>query len=221
MIVHKTIPFSDKKVTFDVRPNSTDHFVLSEIYDSNCYGIPESGPVIDIGGNIGAFTILSAALGFRVLTVEAEADNFLHLSHNVTLNGLDDQVYLVNKAIGRPGVSSLFVPVGLYGNTAASEVSYGEFVVSVPALTMDEIFDLVDGEIGYLKVDIEGGEYQAFKGLSDTNMRRIKAFGMEYHGSCPEWGELMRRLTKYHDIRLSTESPTSHLYGGLCLGIRR
>ena len=51
----------------------------------------------------------------------------------------------------------------------------------VPSCTLTEILDRVEGEIDFLKVDIEGSEYSTFLTSPVETLRRVRRVAMEFH----------------------------------------
>ena len=103
--------------------------------------------VIDVGANIGCFTLFAARrVGprGRVISVEPDAETFAQLQHNLQANGVRNVVPLRAALAGQPGAVSLrSCPNSLYSSL------YGEVdgrrnegtVQEVRALTIDQIMD--------------------------------------------------------------------------------
>ena len=73
---------------FDVRDEyTTDNVVIKEILDENVYEVDggrfhEEGVTVDIGANIGAFSLLAAKHGCKVYAVEPEPKNLEALKNS-------------------------------------------------------------------------------------------------------------------------------------------
>ena len=48
-------------------------------------------------------------------------------------------------------------------------------------------------KIDFLKMDIEGAEHHALKGISDENLMKVKTISMEYHHSHFDYNEELRQ----------------------------
>jgi len=112
---------------------------------------------VDVGANVGYFTLLASTLGARVIAYEPTPSVFARLKENVALNNLED-VQLVNSAVmDKPGVLSLHISAddpeanSLFGNESQS--------VQVPAVTLDDDLNArgID-HVDLLKIDAEGAE---------------------------------------------------------------
>lgn len=135
--------------------NETGHVLLQKPYLT----------FVDIGCNIGTFTLFSAKLGTRVIAVDI-LESALNLVHKSLLKGgLKQNVTLVLNAISdtRENVKVHVVeenPGGSYieqNNTSDK---------SVDAILLDDLISLIGPGSVFLKMDIEGNEYKALKGGS-------------------------------------------------------
>jgi FkbM family methyltransferase len=134
---------------------------------------------VDVGANIGYFTLLGGQLvgpQGRVVAVEAHPGLADLLRRNVVMNGLYGYVTTWHRAAWSStttlqlhqrhnfsGASS----VGAIGQEALDRLGDTEEMVAVQAVALD---DLLDGlpPVDVLKMDIEGAELQAFTGLART-----------------------------------------------------
>jgi len=117
--------------------------------------------VWDIGANVGLFSFAAAALGSRVLAVEADTWLAHLLQRSVLLNKLP--VTVLPAAIAdRPGVSSLHL--SQEGRASNSLMGKGP-TQPVVTVTLDWILDHFSAP-QVLKIDVEGTEYAVLKGAS-------------------------------------------------------
>ena len=127
--------------------------------------------VVDIGANIGYFTILLASLvGERgvVVAVEPNPENIKLMEASRRVNGFD-QVLIIQAAAGRhTGLLSLNVS---YSNGITGEVSDNLNAIlashPVPGFALDGLLPK-DRQISLMKIDVEGAELNALIGLSQT-----------------------------------------------------
>jgi len=124
--------------------------------------------VIDIGGHIGYYTTLFAKIvgnNGKVYAFEADNDNFKLLEKNT---GKYKNVILTNKAISdKTGEISFFK---INNSTGCHSIikSENSQIITVPATTLDEFAKQNNIEkIDVIKIDIEGGEPFAFKGMKE------------------------------------------------------
>ena len=125
--------------------------------------------VVDIGANIGFFTMLSAALvgpGGYVLAVEPNGENARMLEASRRMNGFD-QVVVAQVAAGRG--TGLLVLHTTHSNGTTSEPG-GDVAGllgarTVPSVAVDALVG-VGRRIDLVKIDVEGAEYTALLGAS-------------------------------------------------------
>jgi FkbM family methyltransferase len=127
--------------------------------------------VIDIGANIGYFTMLSASLvepAGLVVAVEPNPENIKLMEATRRVNGFG-QVLIIQAAAGRhTGLLSLNVS---YSNGTTGELSDDPNAIfasqPVPCFALDGLLPN-DRPINLVKIDIEGAELNALIGLSQT-----------------------------------------------------
>jgi FkbM family methyltransferase len=120
--------------------------------------------VLDIGSNIGCFAIPAALLGYEVIAFEASAPNIELLGESLKKNGLSN-VRLIHAAVVESNGDVDFVGGGLTGHVSNGE-QFGEHF-RVPGIAIDEFLsDAEIAKISFIKIDIEGSEPAAFKGMS-------------------------------------------------------
>jgi FkbM family methyltransferase len=129
--------------------------------------VKKGGIVLDIGANIGFYTLVMARLvgeKGRVYAFEADPTNFEILKKNVEVNGYQN-VTLVNRAVlDKRGKIKLYVDKG---NTAGNSLFKGKSKKyrEVEAIKLDDYFKK-NKKIDFVKLDIEGSEGRAMKGMS-------------------------------------------------------
>lgn len=123
--------------------------------------------VIDIGANIGWFTLLAASrVGptGEVIAVEPDRDNAALLEASRRINGFAN-VRLLPVAAGREsGAVAIF---RAYSNAATAPLAALDPLRSeiVPAIRLDDVVEAERGPIGLIKADVEGAEPLALGGL--------------------------------------------------------
>lgn len=123
--------------------------------------------VIDIGANIGYYTLLLAKLSGpqgTVFAFEPEPENFSLLLKNIELNDYKN-VIAVQKAVGATTEQAhLFLSDDNKGDHRIHGVD-SRSSIPIEVITLDEYFSSFDRPVSLLKLDIQGAEPEAIKGM--------------------------------------------------------
>ena len=133
------------------------------------------GEVLDVGANTGFYSLLAvAAAGARVHAFEPYPPVGELLRANVDLNRAADRMTIVDEAVSdRDGDTRLFIPVDDHGDIETScslKPDFKELIhdaVDVPVTTLDRYVGSARvGEVGVLKIDVEGLEARVLRGAA-------------------------------------------------------
>lgn len=130
--------------------------------------------VLDIGANIGYYTMLSASLvgpSGSVIAIEPHPDSAKLLEASRRANSFDNVTVYQVAAGQKPG---LLVLHGSFGNVMTSAVPAEAAALinatTVPSFKVDDLMP-PDRKIDFVKVDVEGAEYNALRGASELLRR--------------------------------------------------
>jgi FkbM family methyltransferase len=189
----RAMPFNTYRWTTSVRLNGTrckiglrssEIYVFEEIHRYGMYDrmpayVPSPGwTVVDIGANVGLFTLHAARKGATVFAFEPNPDCFERLRSNVTMNDVEGSVALFNEAVSdEVGRGRMNVERG--GSTGGTVLPGG--VGDVRITTLDEaLVDASIDTIDLLKMDIEGAEVGALRGAA-ASLAKTERIIAEYH----------------------------------------
>jgi FkbM family methyltransferase len=144
--------------------------------------------VIDVGANIGCFTLFaSLRVGptGRVVSLEPDADTFSHFQRNLRANAVGNVTAIRAALSGEPGVVRLRSCANSLFSSLYAEVdgrrNEGR-VQEVPAVTIQQIMDRAGARrCQFLKLDCEGAEHEAIAAMSAETASRIEQISMELH----------------------------------------
>jgi len=133
----------------------------------------DGGLFIDVGANVGTYTIWAAEQGAEVIAVEPAADTFGLLKENIALNGYP--VTAVRAAAGDHCGSARFTAGLDAGNSLAPD---GPVVTDL--VTVDSLIG--DRRVTGMKVDVEGFEIDVLRGAARALAdRRIGLIQIEWN----------------------------------------
>ena len=118
--------------------------------------------VVDIGANVGIFSMLAASQGAKVCAFEPNTENCRLILMSAAENGFE--VKLFPLALSNHAGAVFFTPhIGSNGGLLPNRVETlsNPNCIVVPAMRLDE---LVFGRVDFIKADVEGAEYLALKG---------------------------------------------------------
>jgi FkbM family methyltransferase len=121
---------------------------------------------VDVGANIGAFSIPLARYSERVIAIEPSPQVLPYLRRNVALNRLSN-VEIAACAASEPACDSvpLYVPPESHFGMASSAPQFGAAATTVPAKTLDAILaENAVTNVSVMKIDTEGYEAHVFLG---------------------------------------------------------
>jgi FkbM family methyltransferase len=158
-----------------------------------CHALRPTDTFVDVGANIGSYTVLAAAVaGARAIAFEPVPATFAHLQDNIRLNALDARVQAHNTAVGRePGTvrfTSGFDTVNHVASPTEQQAAAGALAtIQVPVVPLDQFAP--DLAPALIKIDVEGFETDVIAGArrllqSDT----LQAVLMELNGSGARYG---------------------------------
>jgi FkbM family methyltransferase len=184
--------------------NSTDEAIIQEVCAQKVYGdtIKPGDKVIDIGAQLGSFTVFAASKGASVRSFEPDPDNYATMLENIALNDFQATVTPYNDAVwSNHGEITLYDSCSEnLGAHSAIFARNANASVKVPAITLDEAMEGWD-EVDFLKMDCEGSEFEIMK---SDRVKDIKAFSMEVHGFVTNIEDYMKfrdRLAQWFDLR--------------------
>ena len=168
--------------TFETRAGTDDRHVLYEIFVQGIYDadLGDGDIVVDIGANIGGFTVLAARRGARVVAFEPFPANFEALRRNVLRNGV--QAELAQLAVAdAPRTAQLVIPddAGFSGRYSLHEGRGGRSV-EVRCIGLDDVLtEFALPRIDLLKLDCQGSEYEILFSAAPATLARVRSVVVE------------------------------------------
>ena len=167
----------------DLRSHIFKRLIKSNRYETELAKLVKSSidggkDAIDVGANIGLFTVLLSKLiskGNRVLSIEPVPSVQAYLRRNIQRNACDESVIPYQGiAVDKPGDYLLNVVPGLeeYSSVGSlvhpSIVGKTSEVITVRGDTIDNLVAELSLCPGFIKVDTEGAEFQVLNGALHT-----------------------------------------------------
>lgn len=198
---------------FRLRAGTSDREVIREAIEDNVYRLisdPSPGVIVDIGANIGAFTLFAAKMfpNKRIFAYEPEPDNRSCLESNVMMNRLIGRVSI--RGIAVAGVRGTQTITQQQGNSRldstpqdVSQSSQSAARINCESVTLEDVLaDNFIDECSLLKLDAEGSEFDILNAPPRV-LRKFERLAMETHWFTPQrWQEFTDRLSLTHTFRV-------------------
>jgi FkbM family methyltransferase len=177
-------------VPLPITVNGSDRLVLPmahrglRTYEPDAWGaflnhIRPGDTLVDVGANLGLYTVAAAKRGARVIAVEPDPANVRQIRRNARLNRVEVAIVevLAGAQIGT-------APLALRGSPVSGSVDMylgptTRYAVAA-VLTLDAL--LKDERVDLLKIDVEGAEIDVLRGAEQTlRDKRPRAILIEVH----------------------------------------
>jgi FkbM family methyltransferase len=203
-------------LTIHLPGDPEDIVTIFLVFMRHDYGyVPKGSTVVDIGANIGVFSLYAAHQGAaRVIACEPGYDTCELLRHNIHSNGLETTITVVKEAVTDvPGKEVRFPLAANANSRIAQDLSQGptEVVRTTSLNELVERYHLQD--IALLKMDCEGAEYPILLTTPKLNLKPVRALRMEYHEGRIAELEKVLAGAGMHTVR---HTATSSVHGMLC-----
>lgn len=202
---------SDPRFQFETSAGSeNDQAIIREVFAENVYRVTSeelavTGRVVDLGANIGAFTVY--CLGLRedaeVWAYEPEPHNYELLKTNLALNGVADRAHLSKIAVGAARGETRLTNEG--GGSRMEEYLAGRELPAdaarVPVITLEDVWHAGSlDEVDVLKVDVEGAETDLLCAAPREVLEWVRYLVVEYDQHGAGLGRLLEKLSETHKL---------------------
>jgi len=129
--------------------------------------------VLDIGANLGIYTLYALQAGCEVYSFEPTPATFDILKKNVKVNGFENsnKLQLINKAVSdKNGTVDFYIKQGICGQNSLFKGTDTLDSIAVETIIADDYLKELD-KVDIIKIDVEGAEYYAMLGLKNIITR--------------------------------------------------
>ncbi len=175
---------------------------------------------VDVGANLGYYTCLALQNKKHVIAFEPQPQNLSCLFKNLIANGWQDKAEVFPVALSdKPGLLTLYGASGPSASLVKNWAGYSSYYHQiVPISTLDNVLGIrFSNKQLFVKIDVEGAEYQVLKGAVATLINNKKPIWLieicshEFHpdGFNPYYQKIFQIFweSKYFAFT-ATEKPT-------------
>jgi FkbM family methyltransferase len=170
-----------KGFNFKIRKNKIDAFTVNEVFKCGYLKhlkLDKQDIVLDIGMNIGVFSVIASRHCEKVIGFEPDIENYNLAKTNLELNNINN-VEIFNSAITDKNEQiNLYLNSGVCSDCHTTYPVRGRQSVIVDAKGINNVIE--DFNPTKLKIDCEGEELNF---MQIANLNNIKAISMEVHFS--------------------------------------
>jgi FkbM family methyltransferase len=157
---------------------------LDRHYEPEGHRVRPGDRVLDLGAGIGDFAVCAAVLDRARCVVACEPDpaSFALLCENARANGADAVAPIAVAASADPG--PLELAPGAHAVLGSTRRASGRGI-PVATATLRDLVGRLPGGCDFLKIDIEGGEYDLLEGCDTATLSSIGRISAKFHPAVP------------------------------------
>ena len=187
--------------------------LMQDMMESHQLGYDDRGVIVDIGANLGDFSIAAAKLfpSLQIIAFEPVPTTFFAMNYNFWINGITLLDHKDLKVGGKGGVVAVHAAIAdkndvreVFWNSEQTNLAFvdpmtlaethGKRIKEMTAsqdvrgVVLEDFLkqhDRLDRRVLFLKMDCEGCEFDALPSMKDlfVDRSRVRYIGMEYHQS--------------------------------------
>lgn len=164
-------------------------YAIKEIFMEEIYKqtLPDNCKILDCGAHIGISALYYKKIcpSAQIIAFEPDAQNYALLKKNVESHQLKN-VTCLNEGVWTEDTTLQFIQDGNMGSKISTTL-VSDNVINVKATRLKKY---LDEPIEFLKIDIEGAEYNVLTDIRN-NLATVKKMFLEYHGTFEQSNELL------------------------------
>lgn len=173
-----------------------NEIMIEKVYDNDFLKVSRGDVVVDIGFNMGIFSLDSLKYGpKKIIAFEPTPDlvniynshfNFPEISlYPFAVSDKEEKIYFYQNYLS--GLSS----------TIPSKADESHKKIEVDSIVLWNFLSSIGiSEINFLKMDCEGAEIEIFDSMSDENLSKIEKMVVEFHYNLEHISELVERIKR-------------------------
>ena len=184
-------------------------------------GFKDQSLLLDIGANIGIYSLFAAYKGHFVKSIEPDALNFALLNLNIKDNSYHDKITAYPYSIHlKANTASLNIEEYEWGGAMSSfdrkldwkgNTMNVQFTQGSPGISIDDFCNNTDFIPNHIKIDVDGNELLVLKGAKQTlSNRKLKSILIELYQDHAEYDECIAIITSNNFIL--SEATHSSIY---------
>ena len=170
----------------------------------------ESSVFLDIGANVGYYSISASNFGFKkIYSFEPVPKTIDKLKFNIELNNLEKLIEIVPNALGlKKELKAIYEDKDNFGNSSFFEVNKNNNIINIEVINLYEfIVEKKIKNIEAIKIDIEGYEDQALRDfISKSKEEELPKLIIIEHANSSKWEIDLFRLFQDRDYKILSKT---------------
>lgn len=193
--VVKEVDFCGQKVKFNV-PNETIDWRVKTLFTKEPITIEwiksfkKDEKMIDVGANMGGYSMLASKLGVKVMAFEPESENYALLQKNIVLNESNAIAYCAALS-DESGINVISLSQRGVGGSCHSFGSGEKNVQGCIGLKLDDL----NIDTDHIKIDVDGQEPKVIAGAKRT-LQNVKSILIEVNTNLEDHVKMVSDLVK-------------------------
>lgn len=185
---HKGINFYARKGTSDKK--TFDEVIVNNVYETKHFKILPKEHWIDLGGNVGAFTLQAISKGATIDVYEPDPFNCKMIEKNLKANNYDANIY--QKAVVATNDKYMTMYVGNDMQTWRNSLykNWGNQKFKVTCIHFDEVIK----DDSNLKMDIEGAEMPILEQMQNYPKKMVAEWSLDIDGNLNRYRRIVDKL---------------------------
>ena len=161
---------------FHIRKNTIDFKLANSAYEFMVLKkfqelVTQYNLFIDVGANIGTYSIIAAKQGIRSIAFEPILENFKSFEKNINLNHLNELIKPFNYGLSdKKALTNFYYDPLKPGASGINPIKRKGDMIEVRLKVFDEIVlkEMLEATNIFIKIDVEGMELEAIRGMRKT-----------------------------------------------------
>jgi FkbM family methyltransferase len=188
---------------FYYRPNTSDIKTIMEVvergvYEKKYFKIEPKEHWVDLGGNIGAFTLLALHKGATVDVYEADNEHCELIKMNLKLNGF--QANVINKAVVHDHNKEIYLNIQKNGNTWRNSIikKWNGGKKKVECVNIESVLN----KVVCCKMDIEGAEMLILENLKSMPKKMVYEWSFDIDDNIDRYRNVLKKMiSNYANVK--------------------
>jgi FkbM family methyltransferase len=188
---------------FYYRPNTSDIKTIIEVvergvYEKKYFKIQKGEHWVDLGGNIGAFTLLALSKGATVDVYEADNEHCELIKMNLALNELTANV--INKAVVHDDTKEIYLNIQKNGNTWRNSIvkNWGGGKKKIECINIETILN----NNVCCKMDIEGSEMLILETIKSMPKKIVYEWSFDIDDNIDRYRNVLKKMiSNYENVK--------------------